>query len=81
MLQRGRAESGNITVATIASVANITMAINPRFEAHHRSESTDGLWNASRDRRCKPDMAALLSDRGTFVIEDRHVNAADGRRV
>jgi hypothetical protein len=75
-------ESGNVTVATIASVANITMAINPKFEAHHRSERTDGLWNASRDRRCKPDMAALLSDRGTFVIEDRRdVNAADGRRV
>jgi hypothetical protein len=51
-------ESGNIAVATIASVANITMASNPKFEAHHRSERTDGLWKASRDKRCNPDMAA-----------------------
>src|SRR5262245_24964504 len=57
----GNVASGNITVTTIASVANSTMAINPKLTAGHRSDRTDGLTNAWRERRCRPDMAALLS--------------------
>jgi hypothetical protein len=62
MFQVGRVESGNITVTTIASVANSTMAINPKFEAHHRSERTDGLRNASQTMQARHGSPLFMAE-------------------
>src|SRR3974390_1182366 len=54
----GKVASGSITAKAIASVANNTMAINPKFKSEDRRVTKDDVRRASRDRRCRPDMAA-----------------------